>query len=107
MMKNDPSFPQFDFGSGPVYKSTPIDRPHGMSLEDCLTIQRSASLFFEYARDISSVVCFWVFIFVFRLGCGVSSVRPGLVSLIAHPLSGVLSCVIRYELSALGSECRA
>lgn len=47
--KSDPSFPQMNLGPQTSHGA-------GANLADCLTIDRKASLFFEYAREVAAVV---------------------------------------------------
>ena len=52
---SDPSFPQPGFGLSPDRISGP-DLGNGMTLVDALTLERKAGLWWDYARDVSSVV---------------------------------------------------
>ena len=48
----DPSFPQFDMVGAQDTEGT----PGSPRLAECLTVERKLSLFYEYAREVGSVV---------------------------------------------------
>lgn len=52
---SDPSFPQPGSLLSPDRMGTPSTQ--GMTLADALTLEKKAGVWWEYARDISSVVC--------------------------------------------------
>ena len=56
MPKEDPSFPPPGLMDPPPHMGNIGGEVKGMSLVDVLTVERRASLWWDYARDISSVV---------------------------------------------------
>jgi hypothetical protein len=51
----DPSFPQAGVMDSPGTNTAVGDTAHGANLADTLTLERKAGLWWEYARDVSSV----------------------------------------------------